>query len=152
MKIQSGEKIRVLCLGCQAENRVEASRAAHETAVCGRCKVPLDLHASGFPQDVSQSGFSDAVLKSPVPVLVDFWAEWCGPCRAMHPTFEGVAREMAGKVKFVRVNVDEAQSLAGQMRISSIPTLVLFRDGKEIGRVSGSQPASSLKAFLQQKI
>ncbi len=93
----------------------------------------------------------DALLaSSPLPVVVDFWAPWCGPCRAMAPMFEQAASELAGKARFVKVNVDEQQALAQRHGIRAIPTLVLFRGGAEVKRHSGALDAGTLARWVQE--
>jgi thioredoxin 2 len=91
----------------------------------------------------------DLLASSELPVVVDFWAPWCGPCRAMAPIFEQAASEFAGKARFVKVNVDEQQALAARHAVRAIPTLVLFRDGAEIKRVSGALDAGALAQWIQ---
>ncbi|SMB94750.1 thioredoxin [Thermanaeromonas toyohensis ToBE] len=98
--------------------------------------------------NVDQGDFEAEVLTAPIPVVVDFWAAWCGPCRMMAPVLEQVAAEYGGRIKFVKLNVDENQELAAQYGIMSIPTLVIFKDGEEIGRLIGYMPKEKLKQSL----
>lgn len=99
---------------------------------------------------VSQTTFSTEVLHSPVPVLVDFYADWCGPCRRLAPTLEKLAAEFQGQARIVKVNVDTEPELAGQFQVESIPTLVLMVDGRPVGRTAGLAPEASLRQALQQ--
>jgi len=97
---------------------------------------------------VSSPGFKATVLQSPVPVLVDFYADWCGPCRSLAPTLERLAAEFAGRLRVVKVNIDTAPALADMYRVSSIPTLVAFSQGTEIGRATGLVPEQALRESL----
>lgn len=97
---------------------------------------------------LTETSFSDTVEKDAAPILVDFWAEWCMPCRALAPVIEELAQEFQGKVRFAKVNVDEARSIAQQFGIRGIPTLILFQNGKKVNELVGNQPKERIKSLL----
>lgn len=101
---------------------------------------------------VTDSTFENEVLNSPIPVLVDFWAEWCGPCRALAPKLEEVASELAGKVKIVKVNVDENPGTPGKYGIRGIPAMLLFKSGSEVGQLVGNHPKDDIVEFLNKNV
>ena len=101
---------------------------------------------------VTDNSFQDDVLGASVPVVVDFWAEWCGPCKMIGPTLEEIAKEYEGKVKIAKVNVDENQGIAGQLGIRSIPTLMIYKDGKVTSQKVGAAPKGELKRWIEAAI
>ena len=135
----------IKCAHCGRRNRVPA--AAPGTPRCGNCHEPLQ-----WIVNTSDDGFAEVAEKSPVPVLVDLWAPWCGPCRMVSPALEQLASERAGRIKLVKVNVDESPRLQQRFGIQSIPTLMLLRDGKVIARQVGAAPVDTLRAWLDQSL
>jgi thioredoxin 1 len=111
-------------------------------------KRRLDERVSGVAEAVTEATFEQEVLKSDKPVIVDFWAEWCGPCHAVAPVLDRIVEERAGAVKLVKVNIDEEMALAQKFSISSIPTIMLFRDGQAAGTAVGAYPKGSLEKML----
>ena len=134
------EVTQVPCPACLTANRVPTGRLG-EDPKCGKCGAPL---LAGAPAELDEASFADFVAKSELPVLADFWAPWCGPCRAMAPHFERAAGALKGRVQLVKVNTESAPRLAMQLRIRAIPTLVLYRGGEEVKRVSGALDAGEL--------
>jgi thioredoxin 2 len=136
------------CASCGAFNRVALGQAGQP--VCGRCKAGLDV--SGAPQEVDADGFARAVASSPVPVVVDFWAPWCGPCRAMAPSLEQAAQASKGQVVVLKVNTDQHPGPSSQLGIRGIPTLIAFRGGAETQRQVGALPAAQLGAWVSRLV
>jgi len=104
------------------------------------------------PKDIQTTQWDDLVLKSSEPVLVDFWAPWCGPCRRVAPLVEELSTEYDGKVNFFKINTDENQALAAKLGIMSIPTLMVFKDGKPVGQIIGAQPKGNIRKKLEEAL
>jgi thioredoxin 2 len=132
------------CPSCGAFNRVGSGTG---TPVCGRCKNPLPT--DGKPQDVNAEGLERAVASSPVPVLVDFWAPWCGPCRVAAPLFDEVARRVKGEAIVLKVDTEANPEAGARYEIRAIPTAILFQGGRERERRMGVQPAPALESWLR---
>jgi thioredoxin 2 len=140
----------VTCASCGQRNRRPLERLEAETR-CGKCQAPLA--AAGAPIETPDvAAFDAAIRSSSLPVVVDFWAPWCGPCHMMTPELEKVARAAAGKYLVLKVNTDDVPDLGERFRIRSIPTMAVFRGGREIGRTSGARPAADIEAFVQSAL
>ena len=135
------------CPKCGAKNRVLAEKQAMSEPVCGRCKTPLTAEA--HPVIITDQNFAEAVERSPFPVLLDFWAPWCGPCRMIAPVIDRLAKELAGKVRVGKLNVDENQRTAARFRVQSIPTLLVLKDGREVDRIVGGQSKEAITRRLE---
>lgn len=137
--------MHLVCPSCGTTNRVPAERL-HAGPVCGRCKSPLTPAEPVALSDASLPGY---IANTELPVIVDFWAEWCGPCKTMAPQFAAAAAQLPG-VRFVKVDSDAAPVASAQYGIRSIPTLILFEHGVEVDRLSGVLPAKDLVAWIRR--
>ena len=137
------ETRQIVCGHCGRTNRLPVVRAP-EGARCGACHQPM---FTGHPIEVDEQGFERHVANSDIPVLIDVWAPWCGPCRAMAPMFERAAEQLEPKVRLLKLNSDKSPALSSRLNITGIPTLLLMRGGREIGRHAGAMDARSIVAW-----
>lgn len=143
--------MELVCGNCGARNRVPESKLQQgKEPVCGRCKTPLTGNAG--PTNVTDVTFASQVESSDLPVLVDFWAPWCGPCRMISPVVEKLAGEFGGKLRVAKMNVDENPVTASRFDIRSIPALIIFRGGREAARTLGARGAADLRRWIESVI
>ena len=141
----------VACPNCGTKNRVSLDTSSDRQPVCGKCRQPLPA-AAAEPLTVTDANFAAVVEKSPLPVLLDMWAAWCGPCRMIAPTVEAIARELSGKVLVGKLDVDANPQTSARFRVQSIPTLLILRNGKEVDRLIGAQSREAMLAKLRPHI
>ncbi|MEO8465509.1 MAG: thioredoxin TrxC [Gammaproteobacteria bacterium] len=141
----------IRCSHCGASNRVPQDKLAQGlTPKCGQCKAPL-VAATG-PMTVTDATFAADVERSPLPVLVDAWAPWCGPCRMVGPIVDELATELAGKVRVAKLNVDDNPGIAARFDVRSIPTMLVMVNGREVDRIVGALPKAAIRARLDRVI
>jgi thioredoxin 2 len=143
--------VHIVCPHCDTTNRVPRARlAAHDLGGrCGQCRQKL---FDGHPAAFDTVRFERQLAKSGVPLLIDFWAPWCGPCRAMAPDFERAAQALEPAVRLVKVNIDEEPALAARFQVRSIPTLALVFEGRELARAAGARSAAQLVAWTRAEL
>ena len=137
--------MHIACPHCHAINRVPEDKLEHEIN-CGKCRRPV---FEGHPTAVNGTELDAHIRHNDIPVVVDFWAAWCGPCRAMAPEFEKAAQMMESHARFLKVDTDQEQAASMQYNIRSIPTLIVFKDGKEVARTSGARSAAQLVQWVK---
>ncbi len=140
--------VNVVCPHCLKVNRIP-KKESYAKANCGNCKNSL---LDSKPVEVDSAKFNTFIANSDLPVVVDFWAPWCGPCRMMAPAFEEAARSLPLKAQFLKANTEANPQLGGQFGIRSIPTMVLFKGGKEVDRVSGALSADQIRQWVSRYI
>ena len=139
----------VRCGACGAQNRVPREKLAEgRQPVCGQCKALLVI--GGRPVTVTDATFSAEVERSPVPVLIDCWAPWCGPCRMVAPALDALAAELVGRLRVAKVNVDDNPGVSARFGVQSIPTLLLLKDGRLVDRMVGAQSKSEIARWVQR--
>jgi thioredoxin 2 len=139
----------ITCSKCGAKNRVDQSRADHETPKCGKCGAPLPIDTG--PLTVTDTNFAALVLNAgSTPIMVDCWATWCPPCRAIAPMVEQMAHEAAGRWRIGKLDVDANPSTARQFHLDSIPTLLIFKSGQLVDRLVGAHPKPAMEAALRK--
>lgn len=139
------ERVHIVCPHCRSINRVPENRLT-DRPNCGQCRAPL---FAGHPIELTEADFNLHVLRSGIPLVVDFWASWCGPCRMMAPAYEKAAALLEPHVRLAKVNTEKEQALAAKFGIASIPTLMIFHGGREVARQPGAMGAEDIERWVR---
>ncbi len=142
------DPLHIVCPHCDAVNRVGQERLADQP-VCGKCAQPLFV---AKPLDVSSERFDKHISRNDIPVLVDFWAEWCGPCKMMAPAYHQAAQRLEPQLRLLKVDTENARDLSARYNIRSIPTLALFHGGREVARQPGAMDTGNIVAWAQMQM
>jgi len=138
----------LVCPHCQAVNRIPENKLDRQPK-CGKCKAPLFV---GQPVELTDQSFAKHLRRNDIPLVVDFWAPWCGPCKMMGPHFKNATAQMEPKIRFAKLNTEIAQKTAAQFGIRSIPTVAIFRNGREVARQAGAMDARTLTNWIQSQL
>ncbi|MDD4972751.1 MAG: thioredoxin TrxC [Bacteriovorax sp.] len=136
------------CMKCNNLNKVAIDKIKLQVPVCGSCGSPLNMHS--LVSDIDLKGLMKMTQKADQPIVIDFWAPWCGPCKSFGPTFERASHIFGGKIVFVKINTQDFPQASGQFNIRGIPTILIYKNGKEVARESGAFPLEQFKNWLQQ--
>ncbi len=142
------ETKHIVCPSCNATNRIPTAKLDANPS-CGKCHKPL---FNSKPVILHSGNFQQHIKRNDIPVVVDFWAPWCGPCKMMAPAFEQASEELSPSVRLAKLNTEDEQTIAGQWNVRSIPTMVLFKNGREITRQAGAMSAADIKSWVQNYI
>ena len=142
------ESRHVVCPHCEAVNRIPESRL-EQGPRCGKCREPL---FTGKPVELDQANFNRHLKRNDLPLVVDFWASWCAPCKMMEPHFKAAASQMEPRVRFAKLNTEQAQQTAARYGIRSIPTVAIFRNGREVARQAGAMDARTLTNWVASQL
>ena len=140
--------LNIVCPHCNAVNRVAANRL-HDNPKCGKCHRPL---FTGHPVELTSANFQKHLTRNDIPVLIDFWAPWCGPCKMMAPAFSAAAARLEPRVRLAKLNTEDEQSIAAQFGIRSIPTLMLFRGGQPVATQPGAMGEADIVRWTESAL
>lgn len=138
----------IICPHCSATNRIPSNRL-QDGPKCGKCKQPL---FTGAPVELTDSTFQKNISKNDIPVVVDFWASWCGPCKMMAPEFKKAAEQLEPRVRFAKLDTESNQQTAARFGIRSIPTMILYKNGKEVAQQAGAMSAAQISQWVQSHL